>query len=258
MGAISLYAELLLNIRQVTVFVTLPTIFNDKTQIKISPSRRLLLVTHDGDQSVLDLPIRIASSAEIKVPATQMQEFSFRLSMSREDLVAMTDGKCLDDNSRWPASALSPTSQFACRICKNIIIQDRITAWKDLPSENWAEMMDFWHCHKPYVTEDSPGTNASTKGYAASNGFVPMPGVGFVDELHLRMSSNNCVGIEVSTVSRQGPPPWWSRCAYMGNKKEACPRQCRTYDISTDTIAREKTPTIRLACSFKLSSVPWY
>lgn len=202
MGAISLYAELLLNIRQVTVFITLPTVFNSKTHIKISPNRRSLLVTHNGDQSVLELPSRIASSAAIKVPATQVKELSFRLSMSREDLGAGADGKSHGDISRWPASALSPTSQFACRMCKNVIVQDGIAAWKDLPSENWAEMMDFWHCHKPHVIEDDPRASASTKGYAASNGFMPMSGVGFVDELHLRMSSINCVGIEVSTVSR--------------------------------------------------------
>ena len=200
MGAISIYAELLLNIRQVTVFVILPTIFNDKTQIELSPDRRSLLVTHNGEQCVLDLPSRTASSAEIKVPATQMKELSFRLPMSREDLAARADDKDRGDISIWPASALSPTSQFACRTCKNIIVKDGITAWKDLPSENWAEMMDFWHCNKPHVRENGPGANVSTKGYAASNGFMSLSGVGLVDELHLRMSSNNCIGIEVSTV----------------------------------------------------------
>ena len=201
MGSISLYAELLLNIRQVTIFVTLPTIINDKTQIELSPNRRSLLVTHNKEQSVLDLPNRIASSADIKVPATQVKELSFRLPMSREDLAAGADGKSRHDMSIWPASALSPTSQFACRTCKNTIVQGGITAWKDLPNENWAEMMDFWHCHKPRVREDDPGANVSTKGYAASNGLMSMSGVGLVDELHLRMSSNNCIGIEVSAVS---------------------------------------------------------
>ena len=201
MGAISLYAELLLNIRQVTIFVTLPTKFNDETQINLSPNRRSLLVTHNGEQSVLDLPSRIAISAEIKVPATQVKELSFRLSMGREDLAAAADRKSSGDISVWPASALSPTSQFACRTCKNIIVQDGIIAWKDLPSENWAEMMDFWHCHKPHVREDGPGANVSTKSYAASDGFMSMSGVGLVDELHLRMSREDCIGIEVSTVS---------------------------------------------------------
>lgn len=41
----------------------------------------------------------------------------------------------------------------------------------------------------------------------------------------------------------------------MGNKKEACPRQCRTYDISTDTIAREKIPPSGLHA---LSNDPLY
>ena len=206
MGAISLYAELLLNIRQVTVFVTLPTIFDDKTQIQLSPNRRLLIVTHNGEQSVLDLPSQTAISAEIKIPTTQVKELSFRLSISQEDLAAGVDEKSRGDSSIWPASALSPTSQFACRTCKNIIVQDGITAWKDLPSENWAEMMDFWHCHKPHVREDDPGANVSTKGYAASDGFMPMSGIGFVDELHLRMLGNNCRGLKVSFASRLRTP----------------------------------------------------
>ncbi|KAL8795588.1 MAG: hypothetical protein Q9195_002009 [Heterodermia aff. obscurata] len=199
MGVISLYAELLLNIRQVTVFVTLPTTVNDQTQIELSPNRMSLLVNHNGEQSVFDLPSRTASSADIKLPTAQVKELSFRLSMSREDLAAGADGKNRGDISIWPASALSSTSQFACRTCKNIIVQDGITTWKDLPSENWAEMMDLWHCHKPHVGEDDPGARVSTKGYAASNRFMSMSG----ESSNLIVPTNRLSAFRVKHPSQQ-------------------------------------------------------
>src|SRR5690606_5003164 len=37
-----------------------------------------------------------------------------------------------------------------CANCNATLVENgKVSAWKDLPSKNWAEMMDFWHCHKP-------------------------------------------------------------------------------------------------------------
>lgn len=196
MAVINLYAELLLNIRQVTILVTLPTISNDTTRIELSPDRRSLTTFHDGQRATVDLPCQAASSSVITTSASKKKEHSFRLPIANHNLAG--NGENNDALCIWPASALSSRTEIACRMCKNLVVKDGIASWKDLPSEHWAEMMDFWHCHKPHVKEDSLGADSASKGYAASNGCIPKPGIGFVDDLHLLLSSKDCVGLEVS------------------------------------------------------------
>lgn len=224
MGAIGLYAELLLNIRQVTVFATLPTIFDGETQITLSNDRRSLVVTHNGERAVLDLPCQTISSAAILLPAIETKELCFRLPVANDDRAKEIRGTSHSNVTIWPASALSPTTQVACRSCKNIFVKDKITTWKDLPSDNWAEMMDFWHCHKPHVRDDTYGAEAPTKDYPALNGYLSKPGVAFVDDSHLRLSASDCIGLEVSSARADHIFYYVVFIHYVrtGNKKEAC------------------------------------
>ena len=198
MAAINLYAELLLNIRQVTVFVTLPTGSNDRTQFELSTDRKVLYVYHDGEQNMLNLPCQTISTATIQVPTSSFKELSFRLQAALEDRDSQMNELDSEQTSIWPASQLTPQTQIACRSCKDILAKDSINVWKDLPSENWAEMMDFWHCHKPRVKEDTRYTDVSKKGYSASNCCTPRPSIGYVNDLHLRLSSSDCSGMQVS------------------------------------------------------------
>lgn len=57
----------------------------------------------------------------------------------------------------------SSSSEFSCLHCGNQLLScQQINTWKSLPSETWAEMMDFWHCHKPSdPTEKSSSFNPS-------------------------------------------------------------------------------------------------
>jgi len=75
--------------------------------------------------------------------------------------------------------------------------------WKDLPSENWAEMMDFWHCHKPTEHESHAGhsdeeTATANKGYAANSKFTAQNKVGFVDLTTFLLDAKDCNNIRVS------------------------------------------------------------
>lgn len=200
--SVTLYAEHLLNIRQVTIFATLDSESNLETRAQLSSDRRLLSLTHDGDSATIYLPSAIAGSATLTLPAARSKVLSFRLQVTED--VALLDRSPLSVNNDvpWPAASLTSETSVACRECKEIIVKAHlITTWKDLPSENWAEMMDFWHCHKPDDYESYPAhAPDSTKGYAASNAIKTTPGTGLVDLSYLSICEQDCSSIQVRTV----------------------------------------------------------
>jgi len=104
-------------------------------------------------------------------------------------------------------------------------VEGSIQSWRDLPSQNWAEMMDFWHCHKPSVPKKqtangSHNTYLEEKGYGANTGFVARRGVGFVDLTYFLVSTEDCLGVK---VCRESFFCYMSPKSLMGIKKEALP-----------------------------------
>lgn len=198
-----LYAELLLNIQQVTVFASLPSIANGSTKLDLSADRRHLSVLHDGVSATLELPCQVAE-IDCSLPTTGLRELSFRLPVAGDIEARTGPGDQDEDVTIWPASVLNPETELACQSCKESIVKHTVSTWRDLPSENWAEMMDFWHCHKPDVNGAVKVTSdASVKGYAACNTLEPRPGAAFVDTMHFRLASSDCTGIEVGLRATQ-------------------------------------------------------
>ena len=197
--SVTLYAEHLLNIRQVTIFATLESGTNRETRAELSSDRRSLSLTHDGETATIYLPSEIAGSASLTLPVARSKVLSFRLQVT-EDVAKLGRPELRHNNDvPWLAASLSHETTVACRECKMIIVKPpSISIWKDLPSENWAEMMDFWHCHKPNDHEshltDAP---SSMKGYAASNGLRATPGTGLVDLSYLLTCEQDCSAIQV-------------------------------------------------------------
>ena len=197
--SVTLYAEHLLNIQQVTIFATLESESNRETRAELSSDRRSLSLTHDGETATICLPSEIAGSASLTLPMAKSKVLSFRLQVTE-------DGATLDrphlrhgNDVPWPAASLSCETSVACRECQNIVVRSSsLATWKDLPSENWAEMMDFWHCHKPADHEahvaDAPST---MKGYAASSAVRTSPGTGLVDLSYLLICEQDCSNIQV-------------------------------------------------------------
>lgn len=76
--------------------------------------------------------------------------------------------------------------------------------WRDLPSENWAEMMEFWHCHKPDVPVGEKGGEEggdnTLKGYGANTRMMAQKGVGKVDLTYFLLDSEDCSGLEVRVL----------------------------------------------------------
>lgn len=232
MSKILLYAELLLNIRQVTLFVTLPSTADRDTTIRLSPDCRSISVTHQGTKLDLELPCQVAPSAALSSPLLfKARELSFRLQVAGDlDQFQNVRSTLASPDTPWPASSLTPETRISCRSCENFLAKECISIWKDLPSENWAEMMDFWHCHKPDAEEThNDRTHGLTKGYAASNGLAPSPGVGLVDISHIILLESDCLGLQVcmsSTLTSSHRPEDTLAlpclAALKGIKKGAC------------------------------------
>jgi hypothetical protein len=233
--SIYMHAELLPNIRQLTLYVSLPNSSESASSdeytstISLSESRRAVTVylTHeDGNENIevtetLKLPARVseAARASLKLAGHRVggdgnrREFSFRLPIDQDEGDEMRNGLDDDDFVPWTAEGMSTCTALHCRFCKRVILDrsdsDTTSAWtwKDLPSGNWAEMMDFWHCHKPdpheHAHEDEAqqhkaieGRTALTKGYGATSQVVATPGTILVDVASFLVAEEDCQGLK--------------------------------------------------------------
>jgi hypothetical protein len=201
-----LYAELLPNIRQISVMVAFNTYSDHTTTGELSADGRLLHLSHGGDTYTLDLPGEAVATTHLQRTFDARKELSWRLPVAELPLgISVERGQ--SNEAPWPAKDLGPNSSFSCRGCGAIIVQgDVVKSWRDLPSENWAEMMDFWHCHKPdpekYEKSPQAGHNHDTdananRGYGANTKFVARPGIGFVDLTSFLLMESDCQHLQV-------------------------------------------------------------
>lgn len=239
-----LYAELLSNIRQVTLYASLESYKNEETKIQLSSDRKSVSLSHDGELATMLLPNEIAGTAQLTMPAHRAKELSFRLQIA-EAIEPTRTITASDNEVPWSANTLREVAQIRCRACENQIIDSFIIySWKDLPSEHWAEMMDFWHCHKPHDHKNHNGEEIAGKGYGASTKVTAESGVGLVDISSFLLAEEDCHGVQVSSR-----PPFslclspsqfisvrFSFRSYMGTKKETLSRvNHRSNDSVADT-----------------------
>ena len=208
MSSIYLYAELLLNIRQVTVFAMLPSNCNAKTRMWLGRDQRTLSLRHEGDEAIIELPCLVASSANPKFPSAAARELSFRLVISDAAGLLAEPKQATDYHDPWLALKLTSETQVACGSCGTLLVNN-VNVWKHLPSAGWADMMDFWHCHKPSPVDDDNAHAGSSKGYAAANALGPTTGTGLVGVSYLLLSDMDCTSIKVGNylfaLLRMGP-----------------------------------------------------
>jgi hypothetical protein len=238
-----LYAELLPNIRQVTLYVSLPlSQRNTKNyDITLSSDSQTIDVTHDNGSVKLKLPARVSEGSRERLIFNGEQkkggELSFRLLVSGNTGVGIGSRRALDQQEHegtdgpWRAARLESKTRIRCRHCKNILlrphpeiargsdvsdtVEEKRTAsdcglvFKDLPSQNWAEMMDFWHCHKPDEPRhthdhnhghggdpnDTQDRNGAVKGYGASNRVIATAGTVLVDVSSFVIAEDEGIGL---------------------------------------------------------------
>ena len=201
-----IYAELLSNIRQVSVIAALDTPCDASTSVKLSADGQKLTLHHDGSTSFLYLPGQVAPLSQLQGPKPGIKELSWRLPLSGSYPGSHVED-AVSSEAPWPATDIKENTGFSCRSCGAPVLRKGIIkSWRNLPSENWAEMMDFWHCHKPDIPDSdenghdghSHGDPTTSKGYGANAKFTAQPGVGFVDLTTLLASESDCSGVEVS------------------------------------------------------------
>lgn len=193
LGAPLIYAELLSNIRQISVIVALDVPCETGAYATLLADGQQFTFHHGGQITTLTLPGQAVSNSQLPKPTLGSKELSWRLPLAgHASRASIEDAQ--GNEAPWSAKDLSKDAEFACKLCRTVVLKRAtIKEWKDLPSENWAEMMDFWHCHKPDVPAsernldgsgghvhdaEKPGEN---KGYGASNKFSASTGVGLVD-----------------------------------------------------------------------------
>ncbi len=205
MSSINIYAELLINLRQVTIFATLGSNINGQTSLILSADLNNVTIHHEGETAHLQLPAKVAANATLPLPKAPVTELSFRLPISRQERLANPIDELRGNSAPWCAELLTPTTQICCRACNQVLVErSAVAVWKNLPSENWAEMMDFWHCHKPDHEEhafngvDAATASGTQKGYAAGSKLTAKAGVGFVDLCYLLLARPDCCGTYVS------------------------------------------------------------
>lgn len=200
-GPISIYAELLANIRQISVKVTLPCAANDSTTASIIGDGSKLRVSHDDQTIDAILPSKTLSVTSLPVAKSPSCDVAWRLPLPPSH---NHNGRFVAESQPvpWTATDLKTGSRISCRACKEEIVKpNTITDWKDLPSENWAEMMEFWHCHKPVEHDKHEGEeeeHLSKRGYGASNAIAAQPGIGFVDIASFMLWEPDCNNLLVS------------------------------------------------------------
>lgn len=213
----SIYAEFLPKLGRISVVVHLPTSANFETKALVASGGERLIVHHGGTTTEMLLPVKAALSGE-QLPGgfpTGLDKMSWRLLPHRDMLAAAGSGRPGFESGAvpWSALDLKPNVDVLCRECDAVIIpRDEVREWKDLPSENWAEMMEFWHCHKPVTngTGDKEGEQKAledqqaSRGYGANSAIAAQRGVGFVDLTKFLFDSDNRINLVVS-ILRSSP-----------------------------------------------------
>ncbi|KAK3298849.1 ubiquitin-conjugating enzyme E2-binding protein [Chaetomium fimeti] len=202
----ALYAELLVNIRQISLAVSLSSPCDASTHVAVLADCRTIELKHRDSTHLLTLPAKTALGGTL-LPVQDKQKGSTSLSWRLAlDASSLPPSHQLDEMV-WSATDLDPKSGVACRQCAtDVVCSGSVKAWKDLPSENWAEMMEFWHCHKPDHHHPNPSEETgkageeslAARGYGASSAISAQEGVGFVDLTTLLFEEKDCQNVTFS------------------------------------------------------------
>jgi hypothetical protein len=207
---ITLYAELLLHVRTISLFASLRTHHSHETTAKLNSNGACITVTHEGRTASINMPFEVkgGGDAEMTLPSEPHSK-DITLRMQLEELEDSDLLGTLQSEERkvnvvpWDGASLDKQSDLIvrCKSCQSILVpQDKISQWRDLPNENWAEMMDFWHCHKPdehHLHDHTHEAAMESKGYAASTRLQASRGLGFVDLTSFLLNPQDCDGAQV-------------------------------------------------------------
>ncbi|GAB1742178.1 hypothetical protein NU219Hw_g7740t1 [Hortaea werneckii] len=203
---IHLYAEHLQNIRTLSIQASLATFSNTETKATLSADGSQLSLSHEGETATIQLPITVPgghNDATLTIPSAPSKELTFRVSLEEKPGSNLLGTRPTGSETivPWMSSHLSAHAEISCAKCQTVLIpRGAVTQWKDLPSEGWAEMMDFWHCHKPDVPHDHHyahgGDGSAGRGIGANSKLAVERGVGLVGPLELLFAKEDTRSIK--------------------------------------------------------------
>jgi hypothetical protein len=186
---ISYVAEFHENLRQVRAFITLtglPTAAVVEAQI--DDNQLDIVHLRCGDISFdLKLPAKAASAGPLNVQWTGTYyelKTATRPNSIRNPF--SDDAESKSDMLGAPhLTSASPTS-FACASCSLPLVQaSKVTNYRDLPSEYWAELVEAWMCHSDQKLNKQIMQHA--------NGFEPEAGWALVSGSYILFNRDNVV-----------------------------------------------------------------
>jgi len=205
-SAITLYVESLLHIRTVTLYASLHTSHTRETKAQLAADGGSITVSHEGESATVRLPIKAQGGGDATLllpPQPPSKDLTLRLQIEEVEGMNFLGGAQAERKVNvvpWDGVSLNTMQEveFVCRACERVLLKKgTIREWRDLPNENWAEMMDFWHCHKPDEHHLYGHNHAAQKSYAAGNRLQAIAGIGFVDLASLLLKEQDCEGVQV-------------------------------------------------------------
>nr|POF26372.1 uncharacterized protein CFP56_22521 [Quercus suber] len=246
MANIHLYAEHLLNIRMLSIQASLSTTSNQETRSTLSADGKTLSLEHEGQIAKVQFPAQLLSGknrATFVIPPAPSKEITFRFRIDEKPGTTSVLGSEVVDSeiiTPWSAMTLGTDVQAACEACSAIMVKrGQIQRWKDLPSEGWAEMMEFWHCHKPDIPHDASDHADIKKGYAANSQLIHESGTCLVNTIEFLFAVDDCQNLETEPFE------------LTGEDNIVCSK-CKTYVGLRDRqngIYRLRKPYLALTCS---------
>ncbi|CDR47763.1 CYFA0S37e00364g1_1 [Cyberlindnera fabianii] len=156
------YAEVLERIRSVFIAVELTgTVPAEAILVNVIDSSKIIVQPPSQETITIELPRKVANITQEQLKAcvkVRNHTMSLRLPLEGKPSHDRSVNQLmkLSSSYKWNALELRKMHDYklTCTQCQDPLVNSKdISATTEMPSELWAEMMDFWHCHKPHDTE---------------------------------------------------------------------------------------------------------
>ena len=109
-----IYAELLSNIRQISIIAALDTPRDISTNVELAENGQRMILHHHGISTSLDLPGQVDSRSSLQRPLIGNKELSWRLPLTGS---VFRPADATSNEAPWPARSLTVHAEFCCRAC---------------------------------------------------------------------------------------------------------------------------------------------
>ncbi|EMR11680.1 hypothetical protein PNEG_00117 [Pneumocystis murina B123] len=134
-------AEALSHIRVINLVLEFSENIYQPSSLKLFNTHSIYIKSNEISE-IIFLPDETEKDVSIQVNQ-QLNTLSIRLPLSNFSI------KSLKEISPWSAVYIDPNSDFCCGFCLCFLLnKDQIKHWRNLPSDNWVDMMDYWVCCK--------------------------------------------------------------------------------------------------------------